>query len=385
MKGKEGSRLRRRLQAKRLAPAGGTTASASLADTAGPKSPESLQQDNGAAAGGVRSSSRRGREIRGLNLGEGQGIAVGEGWGIAVGKGRVIAATDADSVAVAGVAEQLLAVWDAIGKLSDAQASMGKQRDLIDEAANESQTEHGNQDSGAIDEYYAQKWAGWKSLLPLAAARQQLRVSLGVPGMMAPLSSFSKNLNRTDAQLSGSSWSFASSAGLEGTPTHLSISTESTNPDGASSCCAPGRLVEQQQPQGVAWSWDGTGLLQEMPVLRGPLGAAIPQVLLQGLLGADAKELPHALATALEQGPQLAGAGLAAQVEGLISKEVELGQEQQRACELAALQLLLKAGAVKATWAAAAGVTKQGSPVGLMGLLAEHAKLPLTERKEVTL
>ena len=102
-------------------------------------------------------------------------------------------------------------------------------------------------------------------------------------------------------------------------------------------------------------------------------------------MGADAKELPHTLTAALEQSPQLAGAGLAAQVEGLIRKEVELGQEQQRACERAALQLLLKAGAVKGTWAVAAGVEEQGSPVGLMGLLAEHAKLPLTERKKVTL
>ena len=94
--------------------------------------------------------------------------------------------------------------------------------------------------------------------------------------MMAPLSSFSGDLNRTDAQLSGSGWSLAGSAGLEGTPTHLSISTESTNSGRVSGCCAPGRPVEQQQPQGVAWSWDGTGLLQEMPVLRGPFGAAIP-------------------------------------------------------------------------------------------------------------
>ena len=371
-KGQEAPGERRRLQAKRLAPAGGKIASASLHATA--EDTESLQQDSSAAAAaaGDRSSSSRNGRISCLVLGE----------------SGVIAAKDVQ--AAAGVAEQLLAVWEAVDKLSAAQTRMMKQRD---EMANESRTQQGSQDHCAsVDEYYAQKWAGWRSFLPLAAARQQLRLSLGAIGKRVPLSVFDGNLDRADAQLSGSDldWTSANSTGLLGTSKPEGRTRERTNSGRGGGCCASNstqcsRSLEQQKQQGISWGWDGTGFVQKMPVLQGPLGAAIPQLLLHGLSGADAEDLPHALTAALKQGPKSAGAGLATQVDWLVEREVELGQEQQRACELAALQLLLHAGVVQGTWAVADGPAEaQGSLVGLTSLLAEHAKLPSTERKKVT-
>jgi hypothetical protein len=305
--------------------------------------------------------------------------------------------TTRDAEAAAGVADQLLALWEAVNHLCEAEAEMHAQNERIDMLMEHMPPQGGYQKLFArLEICHAQISMSWKALVGLAAARQQLRMNLGLVADRVPPSVFDGNLRRADAKLLASkcAWGIEGSSSMGSSPKQLDKSGNGPHLSTKGDCFAldggqskgPAKQEQQEEKEGLFWRWDGTGDLcngkEKLPVVRGPLGAALPQVLLLGLSGAEATaDLPPALTKAIEMGHKHADAKLAVAVELLMRAEVELGKQQLQACELAAMQLLLQAGVVERTLATAAGTAEV--PLGLLGLVAAHSRLPMAERKKV--
>ena len=87
-------------------------------------------------------------------------------------------------------------------------------------------------------------------------------------------------------------------------------------------------------------------------VVLGPLGAAVPVLLLQGLAAKDSSHLPEGM-QGRAAGKIVGKASLDSGYDQLLQEEVQLGLQQQEACLFAAVQLLLKVGLLEETWATA--------------------------------
>jgi hypothetical protein len=88
-------------------------------------------------------------------------------------------------------------------------------------------------------------------------------------------------------------------------------------------------------------------------VVPGPLGAAIPELLLQGLVAKEPSQLPDRIRRAAAEDKyevDTDSAYFEPEYDQIMQEEVQLGVQQQQACMFAAVQLLLRAGLLAATW-----------------------------------
>ena len=119
---------------------------------------------------------------------------------------------------------------------------------------------------------------------------------------------------------------------------------------------------DQHKQQQGEWRGEESmlgGIGTECRVVEGPLGAAIPEVLLRGAAAKNSLTLPARIRQALlvkdwdnvADLSQLLGDEDDEQAFDLgVEEEIQLGQQQQGACMFTALQLMLKVGLLEETW-----------------------------------
>jgi hypothetical protein len=145
-------------------------------------------------------------------------------------------------------------------------------------------------------------------------------------------------------------------------------------------------LSEQQQQHGITWKHPGgeEGVLSdigmEFEVVKGPLGIAVPKVLVRGAASRNISNLPARIRQAMSAlDSDLPTQCLAEHERAFdlaIAEEVDLGQLQQGACMFTALQLLLKVGLVEETWVVAAqAALPGGNTMGVIGNQKEDGDL----------
>ena len=290
-----------------------------------------------------------------------------------------------------------------------------------------------------------------RSLMALALARSHLRESLGPVASNVPVMSYDQELQLLDEvfrhledEVAGSSkrrrgsdseGSTRSSSGISSSSSTVSYvngsdyeenssndmacaqSSSSSDGDGLEESSSSARQDEARggceertckldyqsswewgpQHQGVKWKWTGVGVLEleddTCDVVLGPLGAAMPELLLKGLTAADSSQLPEVLKEVLKEKwePQWwKRKRINPKMEQMVREEVLLGTEQLKSCELAALQLLLRAGLLEETWGVSAPAGDDESPwqtaevpVGLKSLLEKLSELPFQTREKV--
>jgi hypothetical protein len=121
----------------------------------------------------------------------------------------------------------------------------------------------------------------------------------------------------------------------------------------------------QHQPS-VMWDEEGNGYLDDVgmvcKVVRGPEGAAIPDVLLKGLSARGPDQLPREIRRFLDDGRGKDAGKRQAEFQDLMADhdlqalawdDVEVAKQQSEACLLAVIQLLLRTGLLQETWALA--------------------------------
>ena len=112
---------------------------------------------------------------------------------------------------------------------------------------------------------------------------------------------------------------------------------------------------------GVVWLGPAEGVFRDegiaCKVVPGPLGAALPVLLLQGLAAKDPSHLPERMRRdAAGRDADEASTECEyfdSEYDQIMQEEVQLGLQQQEACLFAALQLLLKVRLLEETWAVA--------------------------------
>ena len=132
---------------------------------------------------------------------------------------------------------------------------------------------------------------------------------------------------------------------------------------GRSSSSSSRRL--QEEPA-VVWDEEGRGCLQGVgircSVVRGPLEAAIPDVLLKGIAARSDDDLPSELMVSLFEDWDVERDNWSSEMEeifnvgdltALAADDIGLAKKQMEASELAMLQLLLRTGLLQETWALA--------------------------------
>jgi hypothetical protein len=356
----------------------------------------------------------------------------------------------------AAVARCLLEVWQALVKMTTGVERMrsfyakGKeQKEKLKQLLSVNADNEKLQPIHDLAASYKDQWEQeWKSitryLSAVAVARHRLRESLGVVASNVPILASEKqlkswkqllqelqgvngeaadgsNLRRGSCNSSSSSDSSLSSArtvlykacsddedsdSSRATCGSSSSDSESTGGDDTeeSSCESGGggsvtsstQMVGKQQE--VKWEWTGVGVLSiddglQCDVVRGPLGAAIPQVLLRGLTVANSSQLPEVLKEMVEakwEPQRWKRQEVDPCLQQLVHEEFHLGDAQLRGCEVAALQLLQHARLLQETWGVPAAALNEGTPwvvevvpVGLQSLLESQGKLPLKDREKV--
>ena len=203
----------------------------------------------------------------------------------------------------------------------------------------------------ALELCNGEEWAARRRLAGLAASRgmilQAMQSAWG-PEIAAFLSATGQGCK--EDRLSNSNASSSSKRRRKGVAGDLLGSCSS---EGRKDWEAPAMVGNDRQRVAGAWLDKELGLV----VVEGPLQAAVPDILLQGLKTADVTELPEELLAALREEYKPMGAKRKEALHPLqagqlrrLNAEVALAQQQRSACTFTALQLLLKAGLLEETW-----------------------------------